>query len=198
MKICLITYADYYFRTILKTFEQSKVDYCEKHNYTFIFEDIDANVPHKVGWEKVKIVKRYIEDYDVVYMTDFDSVIVNDSVKIEDLVNKSDDMVISTLEDGFKLLGGSIWVNNDNTINLLNKLCECPVDNTYKAEEDALDKLDVSMYNIRINNSVNCIHGIHDVVNPLLLHFAGMYNPYTIKREYKNKVDHEYYRYRSS
>ena len=94
-------------------------------------------------------------------------------------------MVVSTLDDGFKLLGGSIWVNNENTIQLLNTLLECSVDNSFLAEENALDKLDLSMYNININTTVNCIHDIHDMVNPLLLHFAGISNPYAIKNEYE-------------
>ena len=188
MKICLITYADFYFRTVLKHFEQSKRDYCERHNYTFIFEDIDANVGHKLSWDKLAIVKRYIEDYDIVYVTDFDSVIINDTIKIEDIVGESSDMVLAELEDGFKLLGASIWVNTPNSIKLLNELCECPVDNSFLAEENALDNLDLSMYSIAHNDTVNCIHGTHEMESPLLLHFAGMYNPYTIKREYERLI----------
>jgi len=189
MKICVITYGDFYFRTVLKVFESSKRDYCSRHNYTFISEDVDRDVSYKLGWEKVKLAKKYIKDYDIVYMTDFDSVIVNAAIKIEDLVHEYDDIVVSTLEDGFKLLGGSIWVKTENTIRLLDSLCNFPFDNEFLAEETALDKLDTSMYNIHLNNTVNCIYGIHEYENPLLLHFAGIQNPYKIKREYEQTQD---------
>ena len=193
-KIALLTYADDYFETILKSFKFSKLEYCQENNIEFIFIPISRDSNNKLSWRKIDILLQYIEQYDAVIITDYDSVIINTQFNIRELLEKySDrDVICSSLDSGLKLLGCSVWYNTINTRNILYALhSEKQKDDiSFLAEEAAFNKLINTMpINIALDNTINSIYNIHTCNNPFILHYAGIGNPYLIKKKHEERCN---------
>lgn len=187
MKICLITYADYYFRSVLSSFEKSKIDFCASNNIDFIFESIKV-ANEKTSWAKIDLILKHIHAYDAVIICDYDSVIVDTNYNIHLLLEKYkglSDCVCAELANGFALIGCSIWYNTLNSISVLKRIRHLKIDGdmSFLAEETVFNEV-IKMLPLRIaiNNSVNTIHNLHNYDDPFLLHYAGVSNPFKIKQ----------------
>lgn len=65
----------------------SKRSYAEKHGYDFITggEDVwDRTRP--IPWSKFNFIKKYIDDYDYIFWSDADAIILNQTLRLEDHV----------------------------------------------------------------------------------------------------------------
>ena len=117
MKIALLTLAiGEKYREAVKIGINSKIDYCGKNNYTFILggeEIYDRSRP--IAWSKIKLIEKYINDYDYIFCSDADVVIMNDNIKLEDLISKY-------MTNSIKLLVTKDW-QNINTGNIIVKNC---------------------------------------------------------------------------
>ena len=192
MKICLVTFSDVYYKTILKPLTRSKEKYCEMHGYDFFHESIELNLTksykeYDLGWEKLRLVDKYFATYDLVYITDIDTAILDFSVKLEDLI-ESKDMVVSELQDGFITLGGALWRKTDNTKDILNTLLSFKNQKGWLTEETEFNNLPLKKYDICIDNRINYLYDIHRDLNPILIHYAGVVNPYIIKQKYEKTL----------
>lgn len=186
MKVCLITYADIYFRSVLYSFEKSKINFCKNNSIDFIFESIERS-NEKLSWLKIDLLLKYIERYDAIIISDYDSVVSNKNYDIQSLLKthrENADCICSGLSHDFKLLGCSIWYNTPNTINILKRIRQLKIegDISFLAEEAVFNEV-IKTYSLQmvIDNNVNCIYGIHDIKNPFLLHYASVGNPFKIK-----------------
>lgn len=90
MKIAVLTLiiGDEYSKTVsLAT--KCKKDYCLKHGYDFIEGNDDIyDKSRPIAWSKIKLIKKHIHDYDYIFLSDADVVIMNNKIRIEDLVIK--------------------------------------------------------------------------------------------------------------
>lgn len=185
MKVCLITYADVYFRSVLYSFEKSKIDFCKNNSIDFIFESIERS-NEKLSWLKIDLLLKYIKRYDVIIITDYDSVVSNESYDILSLLKTHQgktDCICSQLSQ-LKLLGCSVWYNTQNTIDVLNRIRQLKIDGdiSFFAEEAVFNEvLKTHPLQMVIDNDVNCIYDAHDIKNPFLLHYASIGNPFKIK-----------------
>ena len=104
----------------------SKKEYCEKHNYTFIIGDeciYDKNRP--IAWSKIKLIQKYLTDYDYIFLSDADVIIMNDNIRIEDYINKyfKKNTKILLTRDQQNLNTGNMIIKNDTDVfNLLDKV----------------------------------------------------------------------------
>lgn len=184
MKICLVTYANNYFRYILKNpFEISKILFCNNNNIDFKFEQITKTYNFKLSWFKLKLILKYFKlNYDVVIITDYDSVIINQNYDIHSLLNIKTDIICNQLPNGFKLIGCSIWYNTPQSNRILNNLIHSNYNNIFLAEEKQFnDLLPNFNIDILIEENINCINSVHNNKNPFIMHYANVGNPYKIK-----------------
>jgi len=193
MKICLVTYSDNIFKTILSKFEKSKSEYCVKHKLDFHYENIEENLQFKAGWLKIDILIKYLKTYDYVFITDYDSVIINDNYDIRKLIELSNsaDVICSQLNDGFKLLGCSIFKSSYKTIFFLKYILRLK-DNkkSFYAEElpfnSLIDNFKIKVY---VENDINHIVNIHNNDPKFILHYAGVSNPVMIKKLHEERFN---------
>jgi hypothetical protein len=117
MKIAVLTLAiGEKYREAVKIGIDSKIDYCRKNNYTFILggEEIYDKI-RPIAWSKIKLIEKYINDYDYIFCSDADVVIMNDNIKLEELISKY-------MTNSIKLLVTKDW-QNINTGNIIVKNC---------------------------------------------------------------------------
>tara|TARA_B100001093_G_scaffold510313_1_gene575940 strand:- start:1445 stop:2140 length:696 start_codon:yes stop_codon:yes gene_type:complete len=129
MKIAVLTLiiGDDYSKTVsLAT--QSKKEYCLKHGYDFIIGNDDIyDKSRPIAWSKIKLIKKHILDYDYIFLSDADVVIMNSKTRLEDLV-------IKYFEKDTNLL----LTRDQQNLNTGNMIMKCGVD---------MDKLMDNIYN---------------------------------------------------
>ena len=92
----------------------NKEKYCAKHGYVFLrhTERLSDRPP---PWDKIKYLKRHIDQYDWIFWTDSDSVIINDDVRLETFINNEKDLIIQMDESsqGLKEINsGQFFIKN--------------------------------------------------------------------------------------
>jgi len=186
MKIGLVTYSDNIFRIVLSKFEKSKEKYCSKYQLDFHYESINFDNTFKLSWLKIDILLKYLELYDYVYVTDYDSVIINDDYDIRKLIKESNnaDVICNQLDSGFKLIGCSIFKSSVKTKLFLKHILTFK-DNSrsFYAEETPFNlMLEEFKIKVHIEKNINHIINIHDGKPNFMLHYASVSNPLKIKK----------------
>ena len=122
----------------------SKKLYCEKWGYSFDDDESIYDPSRHPAWSKILLLKKclletcekYTKKYDFVIWMDADTMIMNDEIHLETLIDKyidtSKDFLVSR-DNGYRINTG-VWFirNNDYTMNILNKVW----DNTEKGEQE--------------------------------------------------------------
>ena len=113
MKIALLTFecppADYRSLSF-----PNKEKYCLKHGYDFLSYTERAS-DRPPSWDKIKYLQKHIDNYDWIFWTDSDSVIVNDKVRLETFIDTEKDLVIQLDEASDKtkaINAGQIFLRN--------------------------------------------------------------------------------------
>jgi len=123
--LCTMSYGDDY-RKITQYGIQTKIDYCVKHNYSYIedFSVIDHTRP--IPWSKILLLKKYLSQYDYLFWIDGDTYIMNDEIKLEDLINNHMNgkyMLIAS--DWDKINSGVFFLKNtEYSMKLLDEIYE--------------------------------------------------------------------------
>lgn len=72
--------------------------YCEKYGYKHIVEDLNfTNI--EATYQKPYILLKYIHEFDYVVWVDLDAAIINDEIKLEDIINSYPDKDYLVFED---------------------------------------------------------------------------------------------------
>ena len=100
MKIALITLADSNYSEILEITSQNKQDYCDRHGYDYIEINDTLDPARPTSWSKLLAVEKYLQNYCWLFWTDPDTVIVNQRIKLQDIiVDFSDATMIAGADD---------------------------------------------------------------------------------------------------
>lgn len=86
--ICSIAYGDKYRETV-KYGIKSKLLYCNNHNYTFYDEKNILDKYRPIAWSKIIHILKYLDDYDYICWIDADTYIMNDKIKLEDIIEEN-------------------------------------------------------------------------------------------------------------
>ena len=100
---------------------KSKQAYCEKNGYDFyrLCETLDQTRP--LAWSKIKAVQQVLKDYDWVFWTDADSVIMNDNVLLEDFIDPNSHFIICYDHCSEDVNSGQFLIKNtDKAMHFLN------------------------------------------------------------------------------
>lgn len=112
--------------------------YCDKHNY-----DLNVNEwlqsGKYTGIDKVLQAIDYLETNDVVMVMDIDTMIMNHTIKIEDLIDDEHDLFITTDYNGINA-GVFIIRNTDWGYAFLNYLLDAIKEPNIHCEQDAIKK----------------------------------------------------------
>lgn len=90
MNILVLTLADDNFAQVREVSEPNKRAYAEKHGYPFIHETELLDPSRNASWNKIPYVLKYLPDFDWVFWTDADSLVMNPDVRLEDVIGDTD------------------------------------------------------------------------------------------------------------
>jgi hypothetical protein len=117
--------------------------YCDLHEYTYIFKNSYENVLNlPIYWKKIQLVKEILEDsdFDYVLWMDSDTIIVDNSIKLENILYHDNKLYSIYMGDDFNsdfnLNAGVFAIKNDYIgISFLNECINIYVNrNTCKDE----------------------------------------------------------------
>lgn len=92
-------------------------DYCKLHNYTYIFKKSYENkLKLPIYWKKIQLVKELLEtnNYDYVLWMDSDTLIIDESITIESLLDNSSIYMGKDMKSKFNLNAGVFLIKNNN------------------------------------------------------------------------------------
>lgn len=116
--VCSLTVGEEY-KKITKYGRKTKILYCQKHGYDFFDEETDVDYNRPLAWSKINIIKKHLLDYDYIIWIDGDTFIMNDNIKLEEIIsdytNNKDITVardISVIENRVLINTGVMLIKN--------------------------------------------------------------------------------------
>ena len=98
---------------------QSKREYCEENGYDFIVGGMDVyDGERPIAWSKINMIKKYLPQYDYVFCSDADVVMMNNSVRLESFIDEhlNDEVKMILTRDWQNLNTGNVIMKNDPAI----------------------------------------------------------------------------------
>jgi len=86
------------YKQITEYGRMSKIKYCVKHNYAFHDDEDILDSTRPIAWSKIKLIQKYISNYDYIVWMDGDTIIMNYDTNLEDFITQKmggKDMMIS-------------------------------------------------------------------------------------------------------
>lgn len=111
-KIAIISLYDENYRPIGKYSDRNKKQYSVKHGYDFIVYHKVLDKTRPPAWSKILALLNHLKDYDWLYWSDADSLIMNMAIKLESLIDNNFNMIISREVDCRNLNTGSFLIKN--------------------------------------------------------------------------------------
>jgi hypothetical protein len=97
-----------------------KQEYCNEHRYDFFCVTESLDPERHCAWSKIKLIQKVLPDYDWVFWTDADSLIMNPKVCLEDLIDDNYFFIICKQCDGQINSGQFLIKNNPVSFQFLN------------------------------------------------------------------------------
>lgn len=116
------------FSEIAKITSKSTKEYCEFHGYDYLFMDKNPDPTRQISWGRSYLVKKNLDKYDWIWCIDSDLMIMNHTIKLENIVDDYD--VIVSARQG--------KIENINTGSILwrgGMVSECLLNTLYRDEE---------------------------------------------------------------
>jgi hypothetical protein len=194
-----------YYKDIMKTGIDTKVNYCKKWNYNYHNDEDLYDEKRPIPWYKIKLLERYIGVYDILMWIDGDTIIMNDEYTLDEyifLMRKDKILLIgydkNAINSGVFLIDGTIgkdflkevwdkeefinakWWEQRAIINLIDK--------KYKNNVSIVPRENIMIFNA-YDHSVDKKYYFND--GDFIIHFAGLRNERLINKinYYKNKVN---------
>lgn len=127
LKIAVLTTVtdDNYFKKYKDVFYIKK-NYCQYHNYDFIFNIIGEDTYDMgKGWLKLYKLRENLQNYDYIFVSDADVIITNRDIRIEDIILKyfnKDTFLYLTTDYNSINTGNSIWKNCEKSFKFLDEI----------------------------------------------------------------------------
>ena len=109
--VCNMSIGDDYKRWT-KNSRLNKIEYCKKHNYEFIEEDSCYDDSKYIPWSKINLILKYLDSYDYLVWIDSDILIMNDDIRLEDLIVDESDIICGS--DWKMINTGVLFVKNSD------------------------------------------------------------------------------------
>ena len=115
--IGLLTAADAGAASIAEQSVPNKQRYCGAHGYRMIFRNDGFDVQRPLAWSKIRFLRERLGDFDWLFWSDADSLIMDPSRRLEEFIDDAYDVVITQEDLGvgvFNLNTGQIFVKNSD------------------------------------------------------------------------------------
>jgi hypothetical protein len=109
MRIGFINYFDAAYHRIGALSVPNKEAYCARHGYDYLLSHETLAPERPAAWNKVRLLQKYIKDYDWLFWNDADTLIANPDRRLEDLVDPNYPFIVGS--DG-SLNTGNLLVHN--------------------------------------------------------------------------------------
>lgn len=185
--VCTLSIGETYKKYTRYTLQNKNI-YCEKHGYTLIEDESVYNKDKPIPWSKLILLLKYLSDYDYLVWIDADIYIMNNEIKIENLIEKYNNVDIICGSDWrMPNTGVLIIKNTEFSKEFLQKVYDNEYDPNSDPNERYLNWEQGSFINLLDKNSLNCKEKIQ-VTDPVemnsywfnyfpghfVLHFAGV------------------------
>jgi hypothetical protein len=194
------------FRKAIEPGLMSKRNYATIHGYTFVEGGVDLwDRTRPIQWSKIRMILRYLDEFDYLFWSDGDVIILNDAVSIEGTLlphlTPGKDMLwcrdaCGNLNNGNVLFRGrSAWVRDflERCYQQTDLISHIWWDNAafirlYYENADDRDRIVTSFDPALFNAYLFSTHNYYDDSVRLyrhgdfLLHLAGVYDPWNILR----------------
>ena len=114
-RIAIVSLYDQNYKHIGQHSDENKRKYAKKHGYdVFIYHNI-LDTKRPAAWSKILAIQKHLSDYDWIYWSDADSLIMNTDMRLENFIDDKIDLIISkgcydgNLNTGSFLLKNSPW-----------------------------------------------------------------------------------------
>lgn len=111
MKICIATAAiGKKYRAICAPATRSKQRYAQKHEYDFVCQTALLDSARPPAWSKILLVQKLLPHYDWVFWMDADTLVMNDQIRLENLIDSqyifigSEELSVAPLNTGVFLV----------------------------------------------------------------------------------------------
>jgi hypothetical protein len=97
MRICILTLATPEINAYSGLGIINKLAYATRHSYDFYYYNHSRDLARAPAWSKILILQRHLPQYDWVFWSDADSLVMNQSIRLESLTSKyaSQDMSLT-------------------------------------------------------------------------------------------------------
>ena len=102
----------------------NKESYCKLHNYDYLKKT--SNFSH-LGFDKIRFLRENIGSYNWIWWQDLDSIVTNDKIKIESIIDNDFDIILSYDRCGINA-GSFLIRNSENGRNMLDFILSKEVD----------------------------------------------------------------------
>jgi len=115
MKILIVTLADEPYWPLARISVPNKAAYAAKHGYDFLYISESWWPDWPTSMSKMPVIAHYFQDYDWVFWTDIDSLIINQSLPLEGFMGPvNGDLIVHANSDGINcgqmlVVGDSPW-----------------------------------------------------------------------------------------
>lgn len=110
-KIAILSLYDQNYKDIGQHGDENKKIYAEKHGYDLIIYHQLLDPIRPAAWSKIVAIQKHLKDYDWIYWSDADSLIMNKEIKLENFIDENYDLIISKDCYG-KVNTGSFLIKN--------------------------------------------------------------------------------------
>lgn len=103
------------------------VDYCKRNDYEFFYETELLDETRHAYWNKILVIQKYLNKVDYLVWIDSDIIILNDRIKLEDIIkNFMKDKDFLLCRDNGLLINTGVWFckNNEYVNNMLTQIFE--------------------------------------------------------------------------
>lgn len=112
------------FKELSEITSKSLIEYCNLHKYYYAIQSDGLDKTRHSSWSKVFLTRKYLADYDWVWCLDVDTMIMNQNIKLEDIVDENYDVIMTCYQgniDGLNT-GSIIYKNTPWTHELLKEI----------------------------------------------------------------------------
>ena len=114
MRVLILTLADEKFSDIAEISTPNKKRYAKHHGYGFVCVDELPAPDRSASWNKIRAIQERLDEFNWIFWTDADSLIMNGDIRIEDIIGDNRQDLIMTkdtngLNAGQFLIKNSAW-----------------------------------------------------------------------------------------
>jgi len=206
----ILVYSYYYenFKEIADITQSTIEEYCKIQGYDFFIQTKDFDHSKGIGFERIKIALEKLQNYDWLWYLDIDTMIMNQTIRLENIVDENYDIIISKnpknkliteINIGSILIKKTEWTRN--FLEHINNLDEY-YHHDWKSQQAIIDYINIThsqevekhikLVNPRFFNSFYHEWFLEEnfQIGDFVLHPAGSSNDYRIRlfNEMKNKI----------